>query len=203
MNITRQEATFHRGRVHDQIIVIITRGLTIDNPMCRYYNYHYKHHQRCSFYNFHILSYCVKINSHVKLPYHVFASPEVRLNALVKCFTHLCFFPIVHNLCCTVTFLNTFRTVGASYLFLALVRKKILFKVHSHVTFAYAFFFDLRCTVLEKLTLNVNNIICYHRPHSWHLTQKRTLCVNKALDLVQIERIRKRIVKVSWRLLHC
>ena len=40
------------------------------------------------------------------------------------------------------------------------------FKVHSHVTSVFAFFFDLCRPILENAMLSVNTIACYYRTHS-------------------------------------
>ena len=60
-------------------------------------------------------------------------------------------------------------------------------KIHSHATSAFAFFIDLCRSVqlLQNANISVNTITCYHRTHSWCLTQTQTLHVYQALRFVE------------------
>ena len=49
-------------------------------------------------------------------------------------------------------------------------------KVHTHVTSALAFFFNLCRPVLENANIKCEHITCYHRLHSWLLTQNLCKC---------------------------
>ena len=88
---------------------------------------------------------------------------------------------LVSHICKIISEILRMSKFRANRLIESLVLHLWWLKPYSHLTSAFAFFFDL---YHQMQMLSMNTVTCCHRTHSWRLTQTQTqtLSVNKALE---------------------